>query len=344
MAPTEYTRIVLNERPLANIDSKTFRKEVIPFNLNPGKDEVLVQVIYLSLDPAMRGWINDKRSYMEPVKIGETMRSSGLGVVAKTSPGSKLVEGDVVSGLVGWTEYAVVPEKGLHKIVVPEGAEVLDFLGPLGMTGLTAYFGLFDVAKVKPGQTLVVTGAAGATGSIVCQLGKIAGAKVFAVAGGPEKCEWLEKELGVDKALDYKSPTFHDDFKKSVGYLDAMFDNVGGDILDFALTRLNKNAKIALCGAISDYNSKPKGLTGYLNLISQTASIQGFLVFDFAAKFPTAIQELTKWLTEGKIKRKFHVVEGLEKAPETLPLLFSGGNTGKLVIKVAELPRKDSKL
>lgn len=298
----------------------------------------------MSLDPAMRGWLNDSRSYVKPVAIGETMRAGGLGVVEKVGEGSGLKVGDYVYGTVGWTEWGVYPDKELRVIQVPKGTEVLDFLGPLGMTGLTAYFGLFEIGKIKAGETLVVSGAAGATGSIVCQLGKLSGAKVIAIAGTQEKCTWLEKDLGVDKALNYKSPTFRQEFKDAVGYLDVFFDNVGGEILDLALTRLKKNARIALCGAISDYNSKPKGLTGYLNLISQTASIRGFLVFDYAKQFPKAVQELSTWLIEGKLQRKFHVVEGLEHAPEALPLLFSGGNTGKLVVKVADLPAESSKL
>ncbi|KAI0950972.1 hypothetical protein AcW1_008134 [Taiwanofungus camphoratus] len=203
------------------------------------------------------------------------------------------------------------------------------------MSGLTAYFGLLEVGKVQPGEKLVVSGAAGATGSVVCQIGKQKGAKVYAIAGSTEKCEWLEKDIGVDKALNYKSSTFHDDFKNSVGYFDVFFDNVGGDILDFALTRMNKGARIVLCGAISDYNSvKPKGLSGYLNLISQRAKIEGFLVFDFAKRYPEAQTYLAGLLNDGNLKRKFHVVEGLENAPQALLMLFNGGNTGKLVVKV----------
>jgi hypothetical protein len=205
--------------------------------------------------------------------------------------------------------------------------------------------GLKDVGKLKKGETLVVSGAAGSVGSLVCQLGKAAGAKVYAIAGSQDKCSWLEKELGVDKAFSYKSPSFRNDIKK-MGYLDVFFDNVGGDILDLMMTRLNKGARIVLCGAISDYNSaKPKGLQNYQTLISQRASIQGFIVFDYKSRYDEARRELAKGLSNGSIKRKFHVIEGgIERAPAAIPLLFSGGNTGKLIVRVADEEKSKGKL
>jgi len=288
----------------------------------------------------MRGWLRDTRSYLPPVQIGEVMRASGLGTVVKTGSGSKFEIGDIVQATVGWTEYAVMDDKHCTKIVPPKGTDSLDFLNTLGLPGMTAYFGLKDVGKLKKGETLFVSGAAGAVGSLACQLGKHAGAKVIAIAGSDEKCAWLEQELGVDKALNYKSKTFYKDWKAQ-GYLDVYFDNVGGDILDFALTKLNKGARVVLCGAISEYNSvKPKGLQSYMSLISQRAKMEGFIVFDYASQYPAAVKEIAAALADGSIKRKFHIVEGLEKAPEALPMLFTGGNTGKLVIKVAE---EDSK-
>jgi hypothetical protein len=193
-----------------------------------------------------------------------------------------------------------------------------------------------DVGKIKAGETLVVSGAAGSVGSVACQIGKIYGAKVIGIAGSDDKCRWLKEELKIDAALNYKSPTFQDEFKEAVGYLDVFFDNVGGEILDFALTRLNKGARIVLCGAISQYNApKPMGISAYLNLISQRAKMEGFVVLDYADRYPEAFTNLSKWTSEGRIIRKFHIVEGLEKAPVSLPLLFSGGNTGKLVVCVS---------
>ncbi|KZT40446.1 NAD(P)-binding protein [Sistotremastrum suecicum HHB10207 ss-3] len=339
--PETYTHYTLASRPKSHIQPDTFKKQTSPFSsllqkLNTTKDGVLVAVDWISLDPAARGWLNDVRSYIPPVGIGETMRAGGIGRVVGLSGGKKegeggLKVGDVVSGSFGWAEYAVVREKDVEKLTVPSGAQTLDFLGVLGLTGLTAYFGLLDVGQIKPGETLLVSGAAGATGSIVCQIGKLRGAKVIALAGSDDKCSWLEKELGVDRALNYKSKEFKKDFREAVGYLDVFFDNVGGDILNLALGRLKKNARIVVCGAISQYNAeKPQGLTAYQTLISQRAKMQGFIVFDYADRYPEAIKEMSEWIREGKLKRKFHIVKGLDKAPESLGLLFTGGNTGKL--------------
>ncbi|KAI9439981.1 alcohol dehydrogenase [Lactarius indigo] len=328
MSQKHYTQIVLNERPITDITPTTFRIEKVPFNLKPGAGEVLVQVNWLSLEPVMRGWLSDARSYLPPVQIGEVMRSLGLATVVQVGVGSELQPGDVVQCMPGWTEFAVLKEKAARKLEIPPGGQLLDLLGPLGPSGgVTAYFGLLDVAKIKAGETLVVSAAAGSVGSVACQIGKIYGAKVIGIAGSDDKCRWLKEELKIDAALNYKSPTFQDEFKDAVGYLDVFFDNVGGEILDFALTRLNKGARIALCGAISQYIApETKGISAY---------IEGFVIADYAGRFPEAFTDLGKWISEGRIIRKFHVVEGLEKAPESLPLLFSGGNTGKLVVHVS---------
>ncbi|KAG7089571.1 hypothetical protein E1B28_011241 [Marasmius oreades] len=335
--PSHYTRIVLNERPETNITPTTFRTERVPFSeLKPKENEVIVQLLYLSLDPAMRGWLKDQRSYVPPVQIDEVMRGFGLGRVVEKGSNSQLEVGTVVTGVIGWRDYAVLPEKALTKIKVPQGVQALDFLNTLGLTGMTAYFGLKEIGKLQKGETLVVSGAAGAVGALACQLGKRTGAKVFAIAGSQAKCDWLEKELGVDRAFNYKSPTFKEDFKE-LGYLDVYFDNVGGEILDMCLGRLNRGARVALCGAISAYNSaKPEGIRGYLSLISQRAMIQGFIVFDYQDRYPEAIAEIAEGLRDGSIKSKFHIVDGLENAPTALPMLFSGGNTGKLVVKVSD--------
>jgi hypothetical protein len=343
MLPNYYTKIVLAERPKTNITPTTFRKETVAFDLKPGPGEVLVRVDWLSLDPAMRGWIREVASYIEPVRIGAVMRATGLATVIEAGEGSELSPGDIVTGFTGWTEYAVMKKADVFQkitdgsgIGIPPGAQLLDFLGPLGIAGgLTAYFGLLDVAKIKAGETLVVSGAAGHVGSLVCQIGKIYGAKVIGIAGTDDKCRWLSDELKIDAALNYKSPSFREEFKKTVGHLDVFFDNVGGEILDLALSRLKRGARIALCGAISDYNAlKPKGISNYMTLIAQRAKMEGFVVADYTARFPEALREIGKWISEGRIIRKYHVVEGLESAPESLPLLFTGGNTGKLVVRV----------
>ncbi|KDQ59274.1 hypothetical protein JAAARDRAFT_33998 [Jaapia argillacea MUCL 33604] len=339
-APTEFTRVFLHERPETDFTPTTFKSERLSLEtLKPGNGEILVKINWLSLDPAMRGYVKDQRSYLPPVKIGETMRGMCLGTVVEAGSESVFKKGDFVTGVFGWTEYAVAKDKEATKIQIPKGAQLIDFLGPLGTSGLTAYFGLKDIGHLKAGETLVVSGAAGSVGSIACQLGKKAGARVIAIAGSADKCAFLEKELGVDVALNYKDSDFYQKVKKEVGYLDVYFDNVGGDMLDFMLTRLNKNARIVLCGAISDYNAaKPKGLSSYLTLISQRAKIEGFIVLDYKEQWASAIVEMSKWLEDGSLKRKFHIVEGLESAPSALPMLFTGGNTGKLVVKVAEVP------
>ncbi|KAL0955010.1 hypothetical protein HGRIS_003933 [Hohenbuehelia grisea] len=228
MSSSQYKRIVLNERPVGNIEPNTFRTELHSLSdLKPSKGQVLIQVLWLSLDPAMRGYLRDARSYLPPVQIGETMRGLGIGTVLEAAPGSAFKPGDAVSGPFGWTEFAVMKEKDLEPLKLGPGIQVLDYLNTLGSSGLTAYFGLKDVGKIKAGETLLVSGAAGSVGAIVCQLGKKLGAKVYAIAGTPDKCEWLEKELGVVKAFNYKSPTFAKDLR-AMGYLDVFFDNVGG--------------------------------------------------------------------------------------------------------------------
>jgi len=292
------------------------------------------------LDPSMRGFVRDVKSYLPPVQIGEVMHATAIGVVIEAGPGSSFKSGDRVLGTLGMTEYIVMDDKRLTKIDPIPGATPLDYLNTLGHIGMTAYFGLTKIGELKAGETLVVSGAAGAVGAVTCQLGKHMGAKVYAIAGTEEKCDWLEKECGVEKAFNYNSPTFREDFKKRVGYVDVYFDNVGGDILDFMLTRLNKNARIVMCGAISVYNTQnPKGLQAYTNLIAQRGKMQGFIVFDYESEYPVAYAELAKGLSQGHIKRKFHIVEGgIEQAPAALPLLFSGGNNGKLVVKVSEDP------
>ncbi|KAH0833438.1 hypothetical protein J3R83DRAFT_12552 [Lanmaoa asiatica] len=332
MLSSSFTRIVLRERPKADILPDTFELRTVSKGvLKAGPGEVVVQVTYLSLDPAMRGWLRDVATYVPPVQIGEVMRAVGLGIVTEAGEGSVFAKGDVVSGSLGWTEFAVMKDAALQKIIPPPGTTPLDFLNTLGIPGMTAYFGLHDVGQLKAGETLLVSGAAGAVGSLVCQLGKRAGARVVALVGNDDKLAWLENELGVDVALNYKRRTFQQDLRDAVGYLDVLFDNVGGEILDMGLQRLNKNARIVLCGrCIAYYSPTPRGLENYLNLISQRAKIQGFIALDYASQYPEAIADLAVGLADGTLKRKFHIVEGVENAPKALLLLYSGGNTGKL--------------
>jgi hypothetical protein len=265
------------------------------------------------------------------------MRAYGVGQVVKG--GKTLKVGDLVYGTLGWQEYAVLKESAAQKVIVPPGGSPIDELGPTGMNGITAYFGLKKVGELKPGETLVVSGAAGATGALAISIGKVLGAgKVVGIAGGPEKVKYLKEELGADLAYDYKSPDWKEKFVEEVGFVDVYFDNVGGEILDFILTRIRRFARLVLCGAISQYNSsEPYGLKNYVQVTRHSASLRGFIFFDFVSEFPAAKKEIAQWSAEGKIPRKFHLVDGgVDVFPEALNQLFSGANTGKTVVRVSK--------
>jgi NADPH-dependent curcumin reductase CurA len=302
----------------------------------PGEGELLIKILYISLDPAMRGWMNAGKSYIAPVEIGEVMRAGGLGrVTASKNP--KFAVGDYVYGAFGVQEFAISNGNGLSKINA--GAIPLPvFLGTLGMPGMTAYFGLLDVGQPKPGETVVVSGAAGAVGTVVGQIAKIKGCTVVGIAGGPEKCNYIVKELGFDAAIDYKSEDVGKSLRKHCpNGVDIYFDNVGGDILDAALTQLARGARVVICGAISQYcNTTPiKGPSNYLSLLVNRAGMKGMVVFDYADRYPEAGREIAAWMAAGKLKSREEIVEGLEIFPETLLKLFKGENTGKLILKVA---------
>jgi len=308
---------------------------------DPGPGQLIIKILYLSLDPAMRGWMNDARSYIEPVKIGDVMRAGGIGrVVASANP--EFAEGDIVSGMLGVQEFATSDGKGLTRIKAEVGGKKVPlpvFISALGMPGLTAYFGLLDVGQAKSGDTVVVSGAAGAVGMVVGQIAKIKGCRVVGIAGGPEKCAYVVKELGFDACIDYKS----DDVKKALHQhcpqgVNVYFDNVGGEILDAVLIFLARGARVVICGAISQYCSTTdvKGPSNYLSLLVNGARMEGFVVFHFAARYAEGIRAMATWMAEGKLKSKEDIVEGLETFPETLCKLFSGENFGKLVLKVAD--------
>jgi NADPH-dependent curcumin reductase CurA len=302
-----------------------------------GDGEVLVQVLYLSLDPAMRGWMSDMPSYIPPVGIGEVMRALGVGRVIESS--SEDVEvGEYVSGLLGVQEYAVVPARGVNK-VDRSIAPLPVFLSALGMPGLTAYFGLLEIGRPEGGQTVVVSGAAGAVGQVVGQIAGIRGARVVGIAGGPEKCAFVTEELGFDAAIDYKAEDVGRGLRlECPDGIHVYFDNVGGEILDAALGRLARFAHVVICGAISQYNSTEgmQGPANYMSLLVQHATMTGFVVSDYSDRFGEAIPELAGWLQSGLLTSREDVVDGLENFPETLLMLFSGANMGKLVLKVAD--------
>jgi NADPH-dependent curcumin reductase CurA len=319
-----------------------FTTEPVPDAAQLAEGEVLVKTLALSLDPAMRGWMNEGKSYIPPVAIGEVMRAGGIGVVvASKHPGFK--PGEQVSAGLGVQEYARIGAAeakrfGLFRID-PRLGTATQWLNVLGMPGMTGYFGLMDVGQPQAGETVVVSGAAGAVGQTVGQLAKIKGCRVVGIAGGPAKCDWVVRELGFDACIDYKAGAVRDGLKQHApGGVDIYFDNVGGEILDAVLARIKRKARIVICGAISQYNNTTpvQGPKNYLSLLVNRARMEGIVVFDYADRYPVAVAELAGYLKDGRMKSKEDVVEGgVEAFPETLARLFSGENFGKLVLRVA---------
>ena len=327
-------QFLLAQRPVGLPERETF-SFVESVVAEPGDGEIVVRNEYLSLDPAMRGWMNDTKSYIPPIGIGEVIRALGVGkVIASKNPAFAV--GDYVNGAVGVQDYFLGVPKGFYK-VDPTKAPLPLYLSALGMTGMTAYFALLDVGQPKAGETVVISGAAGAVGSIAGQIAKLKGCHVVGIAGGAEKCKTLIDEFGFDGAIDYKNEDVIAGLKRECPKgVDVYFDNVGGDILDAVLTRLAFKSRVIICGAISQYNNKQniKGPANYLNLLVNSARMEGMVVMSYAPRFAEAAQEMAGWLASGKIKSKEDIVEGLETFPETLLKLFSGENLGKLVLKV----------
>ncbi|KAJ5757662.1 uncharacterized protein N7511_006356 [Penicillium nucicola] len=340
-----YKQIIYTTPPAPAIDPSlttgTFRVNTTPKPQNVPTDKILVRVHYLSLDPAMRQWLTAKRSYIAPVEQGAVMRGQSIAQVVSVGSdlSSQYKAGDWVVAYSGWQEYALVGAKEAEKVTVPAGGRPTDAMSVLGMTGLTAYFGMLEVGQPKAGDTVVVSGAAGATGMVAGQIARIKGAKrVVGLAGSKEKCEFLVKELGFDAAVNYKDADWKKQLKEATPeYIDVFFDNTGGEILDACLARAARDSRFVICGAISQYNSaKPQGPASFMTVISQRITIKGFIVFDYAKKYPTALKELASWLSQGKLKRKEHIVPGgLEAAPKALIDLYAGVNTGKMMVEVA---------
>jgi hypothetical protein len=298
--------------------------------------QLLVRTLYLSCDPTQRGWMA-RDTYLPAVRIGEVMRSFGVGrVVESRHPGYR--EGQLVQGLLGWQDYALLDGGSARLSVVPEGVPIPIAMSALGITGLTAYFGLLEIGRPEAGETVVVSGAAGATGSVVGQIARLKGCRVVGIAGGPEKCRWLVDEARFDAAIDYRS----EDVAARLGELcpggiDIYFDNVGGEILDAALARLAFKGRVVLCGAIADYNRSElgPGPRNYLNLLLQRGRMEGFIILDFLERAGEAVAELGRWVEAGEIKVEVDIQEGLENAPRTLRRLFTGANRGKQLLKVS---------
>ena len=297
--------------------------------------EALVKVRYLSIDPTIRTWMDDVPSYLPPIQIDEVIRSGGVGEVID-SRSEAYKPGQLLFGMTGWQEYVIADAGERAMQVLPDGVPPATAIGILGVTGMTAYFGITDVGQVKEGDVVVVSGAAGATGSAAGQIAKIKGAKkVVGIAGGAEKCAYIVDELGFDEAIDYKNDNVAARLRETCpDGIDLYFDNVGGSILNDCLGNLAMRGRVVLCGAISTYNSDgpPPGPSNYLNLLVRRGRMEGFIILDYLDRFPAAQLEVAGWIAEGKIKSSEHIVEGLEKAPDALNLLFSGGNTGKVIV------------
>lgn len=317
----------------------------------PAEGGVTLKTLALSLDPAMRGWMNEGKSYIPPVGIGEVMRAGGVGVVV-ASKSDKFAVGDYVSAGFGVQEYITLApadfkRAGLVKIDLRAGS-LTQWLNVLGMPGMTGYFGLMDVGQPQAGETVVVSGAAGAVGQTVGQMAKIKGCRVVGIAGGAAKCEWVVKELGFDACIDYKATTAGVSGSSGAvraglkehcpGGVDIYFDNVGGEILDDVLARINRKARIIICGAISQYNTTTavQGPKNYLSLLVNRARMEGIVVFDYADRYHLAVAEMAGYLKDGRIKSKEDVVVGLQTFPDTLLKLFNGENFGKLVLEVTK--------
>ncbi|OYQ42972.1 NADP-dependent oxidoreductase [Rhodoferax sp. TH121] len=310
----------------------------------PAEGGVTLKTLALSLDPAMRGWMNEGKSYIPPVGIGEVMRAGGVGVVV-ASKSDKFAVGDYVSAGFGVQEYITLAaadfkRAGLVKIDLRAGS-LTQWLNVLGMPGMTGYFGLMDVGQPKAGETIVISGAAGAVGQTVGQVAKILGLRVVGIAGGPAKCDWVVKELGFDACIDYKAGpgAVRAGLKEHCpSGVDIYFDNVGGEILDDVLARINRKARIIICGAISQYNNTTavQGPKNYLSLLVNRARMEGIVVFDYADRYHLAVAEMAGYLKDGRMKSKEDVVVGLQTFPDTLLKLFNGENFGKLVLEVAK--------
>ncbi|CAM1510215.1 Fc.00g005500.m01.CDS01 [Cosmosporella sp. VM-42] len=333
-------QIVLKSRPIGAFSpSETFIPKTGPAlvasDLKPG--QVLIETLYVSLDPVMRKWLNED-SYLFKIQPGDPMAGPALSrVVASRVDGVE--PGQLVSGWTGWVSYAIVQEGAFEKFEVPEGAKTTDALGVLGFTGLTGYFGMLRLGKPKKGETVVVSAAAGATGSVAAQIAKIQGAKVIGIAGSADKCAWL-KELGVDVALDYKKADFEKQLEKAIeGGIDVYFDNVGGRILELAIESMKESGRIVICGDISGYDTdKPHRIKSLFPIAAKSVTVYGLNIFRYLAEAASAREELTRWLNEGKLKRTETILKGgLEAAPDGLKSLLEGGNIGKMLVEVKQV-------
>lgn len=331
---------LLAKRPQGTVGRDNFEYAENPIP-EPADGQVLVRNLFLSFDPTQRGWMEDKESYLPPVGLGEPMRAGSVGQVVE-SKNPDFTKGDIVQTTGGWQDFTIAsPDKGpMGLSKVPDGIPPEMMLSVLGITGLTAYFGMLDLGMPKAGETVLISGAAGATGSIAGQIAKIRGCRVIGIAGGPEKCSWLINEAGFDDAIDYKS----EDVNVRIGEtcpnkVDVFFDNVGGDILEAALNHINLKARVVLCGGISGYNATAPipGPSNIMNLVTMRARMEGFIVIDYLPKAGEAVADMMGWIQSGQLKYQIDLQQGFDKIPDTLNRLFSGQNIGKQLLKIADV-------
>ncbi len=303
----------------------------------PGDGEVLLKNLYLSIDPAIRGWMSESKSYLPPVELGAPVRSGTLSEIVE-SHADGWSQGDVVRALAAWESFSVVPSRDLHgKVRTIEGIPLSAMLSVLGGTGLTAYFGLLEVGRPRKGETVLVSAAAGGVGSIVGQIAKLKGCRAVGLTGSDDKCAWLVDDLGYDAAINYKTADLRNAIDRECpDGIDVFFDSVGGDLLELALNRLRRGGRVVLCGAMSQINAtkRPEGPASYLQLLAKSARMEGFTTFDFAARFDEARAELAGWIQEGKIRYRDDVAKGLDQAPLQLLRLFDGSHRGKLMVEL----------
>jgi NADPH-dependent curcumin reductase CurA len=330
-------QIVLAKRPVGMVTEACF--ETVEHDVPPlGDGEALFEVRYVAIDPTIRGWINERGSYMPGVEIGEPVRSNGVGVVIETNNPEEYPLGAAYMHLTGWQQYCVVQSNPFPPITaVPAGVEPMDVLGVMGNTGITAYVGVLEVAKPQPGETFCISAAASSVGSIAGQIAKMQGAHVIGIAGSPAKCTWVTGELGFDACIDYKREDVAARLKELAPQgVDVFFDNVGGELLDTVLRRIAMHARIVLCGDISTYNTdgRPAPLHNIRYVMGRRARMEGFNTLDHWGEYDAAAAQLAVWVADGKIVHRAHVLDGLEQAPAALVRLFSGDHLGKLVVSV----------
>jgi NADPH-dependent curcumin reductase len=325
-----YPQGLLNRNDLEYVES------IIP---TPSSNQALARNLYLSVDPTQRNWMSEMEQYMPPVKLGEVVRCVGISQIIQSNTPRYRV-GDLVQGFTGWQDYVLIHDRDSSWISLPKNLPSPTLmLNVMGITGMSAYFGLLDIGQPQPGETVVVSAASGAVGSVAGQIAKIKGCRVVGITGSSEKCAWLTRELGFDKAINYRDLDWRNQLNQACpNGVDLSFENVGGEVMSTVMSTMNLNGRVVLCGMISDYNAKPAGISqgNFMPILMKRPRVQGFIILDFASRYEEAITQLSQWVTEGKLKHHETIVDGLENIPDVLNKLFNGDKIGKLIVKVAD--------